>query len=315
MLFADEDEKISQPQAQATKQPAEVKHKVNVKQIQMSKAASASLSQHYQLAIAQKRARQAGSKPTVAHSSPHHVLSPSKRDSARSAKEGSKGVAGVLPASVHAKVARVMKSVLRGNTSSPPTPRFPSEEMSEAAAMSEAQSLETDDAEISSLPDSCSEFSATDHSLQQQALRVKASAVAVLHGIDWATGRADSIRDSMACEFSGQSSSATCSNSHHTPEPDDDCELTSQLIQAGNNSTATDSQSLRVVTSNPHNERHQQCAALSAKLASHSRVQRNRTRRLSGKSTQAALQVSYAVMRATSCMHLLSYQFTQSVHS
>lgn len=254
----------------------------HVKQIQMSKTASASLSQHYQLAIAQGRNRQSGRKPTVPHSSPYNLLSPSKRNSRRSANEVSKAAGGALPASVHAKVTHVMQKVLRANTSSPCTSNSASHERSEPAAASEC-SPETNGNESSSVLEACSEPSATDLTLQQQALRVKASAEAVLHGIDWATCRADSGVGSVMCEPSGQSSSATCSNPHHAPEPDVGCEVTRQLTNAVGNSAATVGQPRRVKVSNPLDNRHQQCAVMSAKLASPPKTKRNRAGHPSGR--------------------------------
>lgn len=206
----------------------------------MSKAASDSLSQHYQLAIAQHSERQHSSRPAAPQSSPHQVLSPHNKGKGTH-KPASRAAGSALPASVQAKVSTAMQKVLAARRESPMTPAALPSKLPDTASLADASSLETGNTDSQSELEPCSDCSDTALSLAQQAVRVKASAEAVLHGIDWATSRAHSVLSSSpaSCQRSRQSSSATCSSPDRSPQPEAHDQAQCQLLNAVSNANTT----------------------------------------------------------------------------
>ena len=244
-----------------------------VKQIQMSRAASESLSQHYQLAIAQRRNNKKCGTQAVPHSSPCSLLSPRKRG-----RGCSRGTNSPLPASVQAKVSHVMQKVSPASQdkSTPPV-----------CLSGDACRVEASKPKPGIVFESLSKHPATPTSLHQQAVRVKASAEAVLNGIDWATQRADARlgRKPLSCQHSGHSSCATCSSPQDTSEVDAQCEVT------GNMSDATDNGlSSNVAVTHSHDSRpgHQFILPVSVPAQ---RPSRNKKRGKAGRSHCSILQM------------------------
>lgn len=194
-----------------------------VKQIQMSRAASESLSQHYQLAIAQRRNNKKCGTHAVPHSSPCSLLSPQTRG-----RGCNRGTNSPLPASVQAKVSHAMQKLLPASQdkSTPPV-----------GFSADACRVEASNPKPGIGLESLSEYPAAPTALHQQAVRVKASAEAVLHGIDWATQRADArlATKPLSRQHSGHSSCATSSSPQDMFEVDAQCEVTGNVSDATDN--------------------------------------------------------------------------------
>ena len=260
-----------------------------VKQIQMSRAASESLSQHYQLAIAQRRNNKKCGTQAVPHSSPCSLLSPEKRG-----RGCNRGTNSPLPASVQAKVSHAIHKLLppSQDKSTPPV-----------CFSADACCVEASNPKPGIVRESLAKHPATPNALHQQAIRVKASAEAVLHGIDWATQRADARlgRNPLSRQHSGHSSCATSSSPQDTSEVDAQCELTGNMSDATNNDLSSN-----VAVTHLHDSRpgHQLILPVSVPAEHPSR---NKKRSKAARSHRSILlmqvqKVGVADMQSTCCL-------------